>query len=151
MKRFHVNLNVTNLDNSILFYTNLFKQEPTVVKSDYAKWMLEDPKINLAINTRGGKLGVDHLGIQAENAEEFSEIEQQLSVAEMEIFDQGKTTCCYAESDKAWVLDPDGVSWETFLTVGESTTYNGQAAEEAVDSNTASCAPKVEKVASRCC
>lgn len=151
MKRFHVNLNVADLDKSILFYTNLFKQEPSVIKDDYAKWMLEDPRVNLAINTRGGKLGVDHLGIQAENAAEFSEIEQQLTAAEMEIFDQGKTTCCYAESDKAWVLDPDGVSWETFLTVGEATTYNGQSVEDVVESNSACCAPKPEKAASGCC
>lgn len=126
MKRFHINLNVSDLDKSVLFYNKLFKAEPTVIKDDYAKWMLEDPRINFSINNRMAMSGVNHLGIQAEDANEFAEIGERLVAAESEIFDEGAATCCYAKSTKAWIKDPDGNSWETFLTHGEATTYNGE-------------------------
>ena len=126
MKRFHINLNVSNLDKSILFYNKLFQAEPSVIKDDYAKWMLEDPRVNFSINNRMAMSGVNHLGLQAENAEEFTEIGKRLEAADAEVFDEGEATCCYAKSTKAWISDPDGISWETFLTHGEVTTYNGE-------------------------
>jgi len=126
MKRFHINLNVTDLDKSILFYNKLFQAEPTVKKDDYAKWMLEDPRINFSINNRMATSGVNHLGLQAEDAHEFAEIEKGLNAADSEVYGEGDTSCCYAKSTKAWINDPDGISWEAFLTYGEVTTYNGQ-------------------------
>ena len=126
MKRFHINLNVSDLDKSILFYNKLFQAEPSVVKDDYAKWMLEDPRVNFSINNRMAMSGVNHLGIQAEDGEEFTEIGKRLEAADAEVFDEGEATCCYAKSTKAWISDPDGISWETFLTHGEVTTYNGE-------------------------
>ena len=126
MKRFHINLNVSDLDKSILFYKQLFQAEPSVIKDDYAKWMLEDPRINFSINNRMGMSGVNHLGLQAENTEEFSELEKRLQSADAEVFDEGEATCCYAKSTKAWIKDPDGNAWETFMTHGEVTTYNGE-------------------------
>ena len=126
MKRFHINLNVSNLDKSILFYNQLFNSKPTVVKEDYAKWMLDNPRVNFSINNRDAIVGVNHLGLQAEDENEFSEIGQRLLNAESEIFDEGTATCCYAQSTKAWIRDTDGNPWETFLTQGESTTYNGK-------------------------
>lgn len=133
MKRFHVNLNVSNLNQSIQFYSELFGHEPSVVKEDYAKWMLEDLRINFAINNRSKKIGVNHLGLQADNAEEFHQLEDQLNAAELKTFAEGKTSCCYAQSEKAWVMDPDGNSWETFHTYGEATTYNGETLEAELD------------------
>ena len=154
MKRFHININVSDLDKSILFYNKLFNSEPTVKKDDYAKWMLDDPRINFSINNRIGTSGVNHLGLQAENGEEFSEIGKRLEAADAEIFDEGEATCCYAKSTKAWINDPDGISWETFLTHGEVTTYNGEELNSNTESKpqSACCAP-VEKVEvkSSCC
>jgi len=124
MKRLHVHMSVGDLDQSIRFYSTLFAAAPTVVKADYAKWMLEDPRVNFAISTHaGGAPGIDHLGIQVEDGEELQEIYGRLKDAEGPVLEEGKTTCCYAQSEKSWTLDPQGVSWETFLTTGESTVY----------------------------
>jgi catechol 2,3-dioxygenase-like lactoylglutathione lyase family enzyme len=124
MKRLHVHMSVGDLDQSIRFYSTLFAAAPTVVKSDYAKWMLEDPRVNFAISTHsGGAPGIDHLGIQVEDGGELQEIYGRLKEAEGPVLEEGKTTCCYAQSEKSWTLDPQGVSWETFLTTGESTVY----------------------------
>jgi catechol 2,3-dioxygenase-like lactoylglutathione lyase family enzyme len=128
MKRLHVHMSVEDLDQSIRFYSTLFAAAPTVVKPDYAKWMLEDPRVNFAISTKaGGAPGIDHLGIQVEDGEELQEIYGRLKDAEGPVLEEGKTTCCYAQSEKSWTLDPQGVSWETFLTTGESTVYGTSA------------------------
>ncbi len=124
MKRLHVHVGVTDLDQSIRFYSTLFASEPTVKKNDYAKWMLEDPRVNFAISTRQDG-GVRHLGIQVENEAELGEVYARLREADGPTFEEGKTTCCYAKSEKTWIADPQGVSWETFLTTGESTNYGG--------------------------
>ena len=111
------------LEQSIRFYSTLFAADPTVVKPDYAKWMLEDPRVNFAISARGHAAGIDHLGIQVEDAKELAEVYDRLKQAEGPVLEQGATTCCYAKSEKSWILDPAGISWETFLTRGESTVY----------------------------
>lgn len=123
MKRLHVHVSVDDLDQSVRFYATLFAAEPTVLKPDYAKWMLEDPRVNFAISKRGGAAGVQHLGIQAEDAAELAEVYDRLKQAERPIVAQTATTCCYAKSDKQWIADPQGVPWETFFTYGESTVY----------------------------
>jgi catechol-2,3-dioxygenase len=123
MKRLHVHVSVDNLASSIQFYSTLFAAEPTVTKSDYAKWMLEEPRVNFAISQRGGQSGIRHLGIQVEDRAELADIFSRLQRAEAPILEEGATTCCYAESEKTWVEDPQGIHWETFLTTGESTTY----------------------------
>ena len=128
MKRLHVHMSVGDLDQSIRFYSTLFAAAPTVVKPDYAKWMLEDPRVNFAISTHaGGAPGIDHLGIQVEDGEELQQIYGRLKEAAGPVLEEGKTTCCYAQSEKSWILDPQGVSWETFLTTGESTVYGTSA------------------------
>jgi len=123
MKRLHVNLAVGDLDASIAFYTTLFDAPPTVVKPDYAKWMLEDPRVNFALSARGRAPGIDHLGIQVEDHAELAEVQARLAAADGPVLAEGLTTCCYAYSDKAWITDPQGVAWEAFLTLGEATTY----------------------------
>ena len=127
MKRLHVHVSVDDLAQSIRFYSTLFAAEPSVLKPDYAKWMLEDPRVNFAISTgcRPGDhaAGFSHLGIQAEDETELAELYERLSQAERPIVEQRATTCCYAKSDKQWIADPQGVPWETFLTYGEATVY----------------------------
>jgi catechol 2,3-dioxygenase-like lactoylglutathione lyase family enzyme len=123
MKRFHVHVAVDNLKKSIGFYTTLFAAPPSVVKSDYAKWMLDDPRVNFAISARGGKAGIDHLGIQVEDGNELGEVYDRLKQAEAPVLEEGATTCCYAQSEKSWIMDPQGVTWETFHTTGDSTVY----------------------------
>ena len=123
MKRLHVNLSVSDLDTSIGFYTALFSAEPTVLKEDYAKWMLDDPRVNFAISTRGRKKGLDHLGIQVEDDDELAEVYDRLKRANAPVIEEGETTCCYANSEKSWIFDPEGIAWETFLTRGESPVY----------------------------
>ena len=123
MKRLHVHVSVKDLDRSIRFYSELFAAAPTVRKPDYAKWMLEDPRVNFAISHRDGKPGVQHLGIQVENRAELEEVYGRLERAERPVIEEGETTCCYARSEKSWIEDPQGIQWETFLTTGESTVY----------------------------
>ena len=123
MKRFHVHLAVDDLQRSIGFYTTLFGAGPVVLKDDYAKWMLDDPRVNFAISDRASTTGVDHLGVQVESGEELAELAGRLKAAGETTRDQEATTCCYARSDKAWVNDPSGVRWETFHTFGEATVY----------------------------
>lgn len=136
MKRLHVHVGVTDLDQSIRFYSTLFASEPTVKKSDYAKWMLEDPRVNFAISTRQDG-GVRHLGIQVENEAELGEVYARLRQADAPTFEEGKTTCCCAKSEKTWIVDPQGLSWETFLTTGESTNYGGGIDAAAPESHAA--------------
>ena len=126
MKRFHVHVGVDNLDASIAFYSGLFGQEPSVTKPDYAKWMIEDPRINFAISQKcGAAKGIEHLGLQVEDQTELAEVYDRLTVAGRPVLEEGATTCCYAKSEKSWIADPDGVVWEAFLTTGGSTTYGG--------------------------
>ena len=128
MKRLHVHMAVEDLDQSIRFYSTLFAAAPTVVKPDYAKWMLDDPRVNFAISTHSGRApGIDHLGIQVEDGQELQAVYGRLKEAEGPVLEEGKTTCCYAQSEKSWILDPQGVSWETFLTTGDSTVYGTSA------------------------
>jgi len=132
MKRLHVHVAVADLANSVRFYSTLFAAEPTVLKPDYAKWMLADPRVNFAISARGnGDPGLDHLGIQVEDEAELAEVYDRLKAAEGPVLAEGATTCCYVQSEKSWILDPSGLSWETFLTHGESTVY-GESAPLAV-------------------
>ena len=123
MKRIHIHVSVADLDNAVGFYSALFAAKPAIVKDDYAKWMLEDPKVNLAISQRDRVAGIDHLGIQVESDGELHELSSRLKAAGEQTRDQKATTCCYAQSNKAWVNDPSGVRWETFYTFGEATTY----------------------------
>ena len=125
MKRLHINLSVSEIEASISFYESLFDAPPTVVKEDYAKWMLDNPRLNFAISTRGAKKGIDHLGIQVESGDELGEVYSRLSSAGAPVVEQGETTCCYAHSEKNWIFDPDGVAWESFMTTGESPVYGG--------------------------
>jgi hypothetical protein len=123
MKRLHVHVAVDDIAASARFYSALFAAEPTVLKPDYAKWMLEDPRVNFAISMRGHAAGLDHLGIQVEDAGELNEVYARLKSAERPVLEEGATTCCYAKSEKSWIADPAGIAWETFLTSGESTVY----------------------------
>jgi hypothetical protein len=144
MKRLHVHVAVNDLQHSIGFYSALFAAEPSVIKTDYAKWMLDDSRVNFAISTRGRQAGLDHLGIQVENKDELTEIYGRLHKAGGNVVEQGQTSCCYAKSEKSWIDDPAGISWETFLTSGESTDYgDGTGERDARIAHTkACCAPQ---------
>jgi catechol-2,3-dioxygenase len=150
MKRLHVHVAVGDVEQSAKFYTGLFGAPPTVLKEDYAKWMLDDPRVNFAISARGREPGLDHLGIQVENQDELAEVSQRLKKANVQIFDEGATTCCYAESEKAWAVDPQGIAWETFLTTGAATVYGNDNAvstsEIPMAQKSACCAPDLETV-----
>jgi catechol 2,3-dioxygenase-like lactoylglutathione lyase family enzyme len=151
MKRMHVNLSVNDLDESIAFYNALFACEPSVVKTDYAKWMLDDPRVNFAITTRGEQKGVDHLGIQVEDDAELDEVYARLQSAGAPMIEEGATTCCYAESEKSWIFDPEGIAWETFLTRGESPVYGNDLIKHGKPSS-ACCTPRAPaKSESSCC
>jgi predicted enzyme related to lactoylglutathione lyase len=129
MKRMHVHVSVEDIRRSIGFYSALFAAQPTVVKSDYAKWMLDDPRVNFAISTRGRQPGLDHLGIQVESKTELNEVYARLRQAGGTVIEQGETACCYAKSEKSWIDDPAGIAWETFHTTGESTEYGDGTGE----------------------
>ena len=140
MKRFHVHAHVTDLKTSIAFYSKLFAAEPTRVEADYAKWMLDDPRINFAISTRGDAVGVDHLGIQTDDADELAELKGRAKDADMALLDQGETSCCYARSDKYWVTDPQGIAWEQFQTLDNIPVF-GEGTRAAEPRASACCAP----------
>src|SRR5262245_37024361 len=123
MKRIHVHVGVEDLPNAIGFYSALFATQPTVVKAEYAKWMLDDPRVNFAISTRGKQPDLGHLGIQVESNDELRDVCARLRQAGGTVIEQGQTTCCYAQSEKSWIDDPAGISWETFFTTGERTDY----------------------------
>ena len=139
MKRLHIHVAVDNLAESIRFYSSLFAHEPTVVKNDYAKWLLEDPRVHFAVSTRGRKPGLDHLGIQVENAEELVEMGARLDSAALPAIQQTGATCCYSKSDKYWTLDPQGIAWETFHTLDSVPIFGDVNRKE----NTACCVPMV--------
>ena len=145
MKRFHVHVGVHDLKQSIRFYSALFAAEPTVLKDDYAKWQLDDPRVNFAISLRARKTGVDHLGIQAENGEELEDMGSRLAQADVAITEQRGASCCYAKSDKYWTLDPQGIAWESFHTLDSVPVYGGDTRTEAANtkSKAACCAPAI--------
>ena len=149
MKRMHVHVAVDDLKSAIGFYSALFATEPSVLKPDYAKWMLDDPRVNFAISARGRTAGLDHLGIQVEDKEELNEVYARLHKAGGQVIEQGETRCCYAKSEKSWIDDPSGISWETFLATGESTDYgDGTGEREARIAQTkACCSPQAMPVA----
>lgn len=155
MKRFHVHLHVDDLASSVAFYSKLFAAEPTRIEGDYAKWMLDDPRINFAISTRGASTGVDHLGFQTDDAEELAALKARAEAADLALLDEGSTSCCYARSDKHWVTDPQGVAWEHFHTLGDIPVF--REAAPAAASASACCAPRGKPVAvpvktsSSCC
>lgn len=140
MKRFHIHVGVKDIEESVRFYTTLFGQDPTKRKEDYAKWMLEDPRLNFAISTRTKDKGVDHLGIQVESPNEFTEISERLKSADLGVYGEGETTCCYAKSNKAWVEDPSGIAWEAYQNMGDAEIFS-EAVEPSKDDETSCCAP----------
>jgi len=129
MKRFHVHVAVPDLGAGIRFYSTMFGAEPAVVKPDYAKWMLEDPRVNFAISKRGGKAGINHLGFQVDEPSELDEIHSRLRAADSAVTEEKNVSCCYAKSDKYWVTDPAGVPWESFRSLGTVPFYDGEATE----------------------
>jgi lactoylglutathione lyase len=146
MKRFHVHAHVEDLQASIAFYSKMFAAQPTRVESDYAKWMLEDPRTNFAISTRGDKVGVDHLGIQTDTEEELVALKTQAQAADMTLMDQGETSCCYARSDKYWVTDPQGIAWEQFHTLGNIPVFSESQQTTPAPQASACCAPRGKPV-----
>ncbi|MFN5028718.1 MAG: ArsI/CadI family heavy metal resistance metalloenzyme [Burkholderiales bacterium] len=152
MKRFHVHIAVDDLGASTKFYAALFGAPPTVEKEDYAKWMLDDPHLNFAISARGNAIGVNHLGFQADSAEELEGIYARLQTADAAILPEEGASCCYAKSDKYWVTDPSGIAWESFHTLGTVPTFNGKPdasatpAPVAKTSGSACCAPATQVV-----
>jgi catechol 2,3-dioxygenase-like lactoylglutathione lyase family enzyme len=162
MKRFHVHVHVTDLAQNVDFYSKMFGAQPARVEADYAKWMLDEPAVNFAISTRGhGHTGVDHLGIQVDNEADLQAMKAQAQAADLSLIDEGATTCCYAKSDKHWVVDPQGLPWEHFQTLGSIPVFSeGQSVKgEPVQGEAASacCMPKVTgkpvgiPVKSSCC
>ncbi|CAD5372885.1 Glyoxalase/bleomycin resistance protein/dioxygenase [Rubrivivax sp. A210] len=148
MKRFHVHLHVDDLDQSIVFYSRLFAAAPTRVEGDYAKWMLEDPRINFAISTRGSRPGIDHLGFQTDDADELAALKARAQAAEMTLRDEGQTTCCYARSEKHWITDPQGIAWEHFHTLGSIPVFSEAASAPTAEAASACCAPTPDEAQS---
>jgi catechol 2,3-dioxygenase-like lactoylglutathione lyase family enzyme len=144
MKRFHVHVAVSNIEDGIKFYSAVFGAQPTVTKADYAKWMVEDPRINFAISSRGGKPGVNHLGFQLDSDEEFQAMHAQLAAADAGLVEEIGANCCYAKSDKYWVTDPAGVAWETYHTLGSIPMFGGEGDGACCGDETAS--PSVNNV-----
>lgn len=148
MQRFHVHVNVADLEASIRYYHTLFGCAPSVREPDYAKWMLDDPRVNFAISQRGRAPGLDHLGIQVEQAEELAQIGARLAAADAVALAEQGTTCCYARSDKYWSEDPQGLRWESFRSLGAATSYYAPAQAQTGD---ACCGPAVTQTAAPCC
>ena len=156
MKRIHIHIGVEKLDESIRFYSAIFGAEPVKTKPDYAKWMLEDPRVNFAISTRASKNGVDHLGIQVDDNDELQEIRTRLKAADLAVFEEGETVCCYAKSEKSWVQDPAGIAWEAYRTMEDAQIFSSKGAvsvsaccAEPSISQTACCEPS-EKTTGCC-
>lgn len=140
MKRFHVHVHVRDLEQSVAFYERLFGAAPAKVEPGYAKWMLDDPRLNFAISTRSsGTVGVDHLGFQAEDAAELAALKARAQAADAPLFDEGETTCCYARSEKHWVTDPQGIAWEQFHTLADVPMFSESAAAGGGKTATACC------------
>ena len=141
MKRFHVHVAVMDLESSIRFYSALFAAQPAVKKDDYAKWMLDDPRVNFAVSKRGAKAGLDHLGIQAEDDAELEEIGSRLAQADVSLLPQKGASCCYAKSDKYWTIDPQGIAWESFHTLESVPVYGADTRVVVAESKAACCVP----------
>jgi catechol 2,3-dioxygenase-like lactoylglutathione lyase family enzyme len=139
MKRMHIHVGVDSIAEAVRFYSALFGAEPTKVKPDYAKWMLDDPRVNFAISTRVSTRGVDHLGIQVEEESELQDLRARLQAADMTTFDEGETVCCYARSEKSWLKDPAGLAWEAYRTMEDAQLFHGRDRRETAAS--ACCAP----------
>ncbi len=146
----HVHVSVADIDTAIGFYSALFAAKPAVVKDDYAKWMLEDPRVNFAISTRGRQPGLDHLGIQVESQNELHDVYARLKQAGGAVIEQSETACCYAKSEKSWISDPAGLSWETFHTTGENVSYGDGSGENDARIAKACCVP-APAADSACC
>ena len=138
MKRLHIHMGVENIEQAIPFYSALFGADPVKTKADYAKWLLDDPRVNFAISTRPSKKGVDHLGIQVDDNSELDEVRGRITSAGLSAFDEGETVCCYAKSDKTWVQDPAGVAWESYRTMEDAEIYG----KNPVMSDNACCTPE---------
>jgi len=158
MKRFHIHVHVDDIAANIAFYSKLFGAEPARIEADYAKWMLDDPRVNFAISTRGAKVGVDHLGFQVDDTAELAELAQRALAADMALLDQGETTCCYARSDKHWIVDPQGIAWEHFHTLDSAPVYGESRQTEQPSNESACCARRgkpvsipVKPAGSACC
>lgn len=145
MKRLHVHVAVENLEESVRFYTTMFGSEPVKLKPDYAKWLLDDPRVNFAISARGRRPGVDHMGIQVEEDAELAEVRERLKKADMKTFDEGETTCCYSKADKTWVMDPAGVAWETYKKMADAEIFGKDQAVSTGKQGQACCAPASAK------
>ena len=142
MKRFHVHVAVENLADSVRFYSDLLGTTPTVERPDYAKWMLQDPRVNFAISSRGHKPGVNHLGFQAEGATELGELAERASHASgAAVLKEDEAQCCYAKSDKYWVIDPQGLAWEHFHTLGEVPIFGEDSTMPQLNGQEACCIP----------
>lgn len=148
MKRLHVHVAVEDLTASIRFYSTLFASEPTVQKTDYAKWMLDDPRVNFAISARGATPGLNHLGVQVENADELAEMSTRLGQLEADVVEEMGTACCYAKSDKYWATDPTGIAWETYHTLDSIPVFGAAAEGEAHAGGCCVPEPAVAKVSS---
>jgi catechol 2,3-dioxygenase-like lactoylglutathione lyase family enzyme len=146
MKRFHVHVAVNDLGQNIRFYSTVFGAQPTVVKPDYAKWMLEDPRINFAISSRGTEAGINHLGLQVDSDEEFQAMREQLVAADSGIVEETGANCCYAKSDKYWVTDPQGIAWETYHSLGSIPMFGADSESQSAE---ACCAPSASVVSAR--
>ena len=152
MNRMHIHVGVEDLSQSIKFYSALFGAEPSKVKADYAKWMVEDPRINFAISTRSGKKGLNHLGLQVDEGGELDAIRERMKNADMALFDEGKTVCCYAKSDKSWVEDPAGIAWEAYQTMEDASLFSQVDAEDnAKEEAGGCCAPNAVEESGSCC
>lgn len=142
MKRLHVHVSVENIEESVKFYSTMFGAEPVKKKNDYAKWLINEPSINFAISARGRKPGFDHFGIQVDEEAELTEVRERIGKAELKTFDEGETTCCYAKSDKTWVMDPAGLPWEAYQFMGDAEIFQ----EQKEDGKSACCTPAITKV-----
>jgi len=149
VKRFHVHVGVNNIDESVQFYSKVFGAAPSVLKSDYAKWMVEEPRLNFAISARGSQPGVNHLGFQVDTDAELKGMRNQLAAADAGLLAEVGANCCYAKSDKYWVTDPQGVAWETYHSLGSIPMF-GANEDPARESKAARgcCAPAVNVDAS---
>ena len=130
MKRLHIHLKTQDLDKSIAFYSAMFGEEPTRVENDYAKWLLDDPAANVSVSTHGGEAGFDHAGVSLETKDELDDVAARLRALNAELFAEKETTCCYAKSNKYWVMDPQGARWELFQTFGDSQSYGAEPERE---------------------
>lgn len=141
MKRMHLHVGVKSIEDSVRFYSALFGTAPVKLKDDYAKWMLEDPRINFAISTRTGKVGLDHMGLQVDDAGELNILREQMSAANISTHSDGETTCCYAKSEKSWVEDPNGLAWEAYHTMEDAQLFS---ASDVKAETSACCVPETK-------